>query len=283
MESSKLKDRLHTIIFEADTKQGKLFDIILLVSIILSVIVVMLETVPSYHDKYFDLFYTLEIGFTAIFTIEYFLRIYITLKPIKYMKSFYGIVDLLSILPTYLSFFIVGTQSLMIIRALRLLRVFRIFKLGQYLSQGQLIVDSLRASRRKIFVFLFFILVVVSIFGSIMYLIEGGRDNSNFDSIPRSIYWDIVTLTTVGYGDIAPVTPLGQMLASVIMIMGYSVIAVPTGIISAELIAEAAQNAKKDNNNISTIACRHCSKDGHAPEAVYCKYCGEMLNGHNGD
>ncbi len=270
------KDKIHEIIFEADTPAGKYFDIVLLVFILLSVLAVMLETVPSLHDEYGDLFYTIEIGFTIIFTIEYLLRLYITRKPFKYAKSFYGIVDLLSILPTYLSVFLMGTQSLMMIRALRLLRVFRIFKLGNYLSQSQIIVKALRDSMQKIFVFLFFILVSVCIFGSIMYLVEGGI-NPAYDSIPRSIYWAIVTLTTVGYGDIHPLTPIGQSLAAIIMILGYAVIAVPTGIVSAEIVNET-QNQNEQDKNVSTQACRYCSKEGHDTNAEYCKFCGEILN-----
>lgn len=270
------RDKLHEIIFEAETTAGKAFDITLLIFIVFSVVTVMLETVPSLHNEYGTLFLYLEYLFTFVFTIEYILRLYITRKPMKYAKSFYGVVDLLSILPTYLSFFIVGSQSLMMIRALRLLRVFRIFKLGTYMSQGQLIIDSLKESRRKIFVFLFFILVAVCIFGSIMYLIEGGI-NESFDSIPRSIYWAIVTLTTVGYGDISPITPFGQIIASIIMVLGYSVIAVPTGIISADLINESYNNTKPDEQ-LSTEVCRYCSSEGHDQDALHCKYCGEKLN-----
>jgi voltage-gated potassium channel len=271
-EFSPLKEKLHKIIFEADTPAGKYFDIVLLVMIFLSVITVMLETVPKYHDLYLNLFMFLEWTFTIVFTIEYLLRLYCVYKPMKYATSFYGIVDLISILPTYLSMFLSGYHSLMIIRGLRLLRVFRIFKLTQFLSQGQVILTALRASRAKIAVFMFFVMVMVSIFGSLMYLIEGST-NQGFDSIPRSIYWAIVTLTTVGYGDISPLTPLGQFLSSIIMIAGYAVIAVPTGIVSAEVI----KGNKKDRDMITTQACRYCSKEGHDKDADYCKYCGEAL------
>ncbi len=273
-----MKERLHEIIFEADTKAGKLFDAVLLVLILLSVLVVMLESVPSYGDKYHSFFVIFEWFFTIIFTIEYILRIYVTIKPIKYITSFYGVVDLLSILPSYLSIFVSGTQYFMIIRALRLLRVFRIFKLANHLDQGSLIVESLIASRRKLTVFVFFILLVVTIFGSIMYLIEGAIPGTNFDSIPRSIYWAIVTLTTVGYGDIAPQTSFGQFLSAIIMILGYAVIAVPTGIISAEVMSSARKKRQKLRKGVSTQACRHCSKEGHDRDAIFCKYCGESIN-----
>ena len=270
--TSPTKEYLHRIIFEAGTRGGRLFDIILLFLILASVITVMLETVPSIQEKYGTFFLVLEWMFTIVFTIEYILRLYCVYKPIKYAKSFYGIIDLISILPSYIGFFLATSPSLMIVRGLRLLRVFRIFKLTQFLSQGQIIMGALRASRAKIAVFMFFILIMVSIFGSLMYLIEGSS-NSGFDSIPRSIYWAIVTLTTVGYGDISPQTALGQIVSSIIMIAGYAVIAVPTGIVSAEVIKSVD---KKDE--ISTEACRFCSKEGHDVDAVYCKFCGEPLH-----
>ena len=269
---NKYKEQLHEIIFEADTSIGKLFDIIILALILLSIIVVMLESVHDFNANYHQILYYLEWILTIIFTIEYFLRIYSVYKPLKYITSFFGIVDLLAILPTYLSIIFVGTQYLLVIRALRLLRMFRIFKLGHYVNQGKIILKSLKASIPKITVFLYFVILMVIIFGSIMYLIEGST-NKNFDNIPRSVYWAIVTLTTVGYGDIAPITPLGQFLASMVMIMGYAVIAVPTGIISAEII----QNAT-NSNKVMTQSCRYCSKDGHEADAKYCKYCGEILN-----
>jgi len=271
------RERLHEIIFEAETWEGKLFDVILIVAIFLSIIIVSMETVPYYHNNYGTLFYILEWIFTLFFTVEYLLRLYCVYRPWKYALSFYGIVDLLSILPTYLSLFFGGAQSLMMIRALRLLRVFRIFKLGNITSQGNFIISALQQSKEKIFIFLFFILVCISVFGSIMYLVEG-QNNEQFESIPKSIYWAIVTLTTVGYGDIAPITPIGQFLASIIMILGYSVIAVPTGIVSSEMI--------KFDTNIEDLyneACRFCSKEGHASDAIHCKYCGEKLHGDNHD
>lgn len=267
-----IRERLFEIIFEADTRAGKNFDVILLILIFASVAVVLLETVPSLQSKYKQVFILLEWIFTIIFTIEYILRIYCVYKPVKYIKSFFGIIDLISILPTYLSLVLVGSQHLMIIRALRLLRVFRIFKMVSFLSEASYLLNALRRAKRKILVFLFTILLLVTIIGSIMHLVEGGV-NESFDSIPRSVYWAIVTLTTVGYGDISPITPLGQMLAALVMIMGYSVIAVPTGIVSAELIGGEHKASK-----ITTQVCPHCSKEGHSSDAVFCKYCGEPLH-----
>lgn len=268
-----LKEKLHEVIFEADTTAGKWFDIILLICIVTSVAVVTLETVDTLRDKYAMLFLTLEWIFTIFFTIEYFLRIYAVRRPTKYIFSFYGIVDLLAILPLYLTFFLIGSKHFIIIRVMRLLRVFRIFKLGSFLSHGNVIINSLRASRPKITVFLYFIMLVVIVFGAVMYMVEGGS-NEAFDSIPRAIYWAIVTLTTVGYGDISPITPLGQFIAACIMILGYAVIAVPTGIVSAEMVAQAGLTS----GNISTQACRYCGQEGHAYDAKYCKYCSEKLN-----
>ena len=278
MRFNPLREKIHSIIFKADTAPGKAFDIALFLFIIGSVIAVMLESVKGIGDKYHDFFYALEWIFTIFFTIEYGLRIYCVYKPWKYILSFYGIIDLLAILPTYISLFVAGTQYLLVIRALRLLRVFRIFKLAKFLREGRLIMNALRESRPKITVFLVFVLLMVIILGSIMYLVEGGED-STFTSIPRAIYWAIVTLTTVGYGDIAPTTAFGQLLAAIVMIMGYAVIAVPTGIVSADLINgyQKQQQQKGVEEEVSNIACRFCSEEGHDVDAVYCKYCGESL------
>ena len=275
-EINRFRERLYEIIFEADTPEGKTFDVMLLAVILLSVFVVVIETVPHIHDEYYPLLYKLEWAFTIFFTIEYFIRIYTVHSPKKYITSFYGIVDLLSILPTYLAILFTGTQSLMVIRALRLLRVFRIFKLGNFLFEGQIIIKSLKESRSKLAVFITFILIMVTIFGSIMYLIEGAAGNESFDSIPRSIYWAIVTLTTVGYGDISPISPLGQSIAAIIMIMGYSVIAVPTGIVTAEFTREYKR--KKFRRKISTQVCSECMHEDHDDDAVHCKMCGELLD-----
>ncbi len=266
-----LKERIHEIIFEADTYEGKLFDVVLLIVIILSILVVMLETVSSFSVHYADFLFYAEWGLTIFFTMEYILRLYSVYKPMKYATSFFGIVDLLAILPTYLSLIFTGSHYLLVIRAFRLLRMFRIFKLGHHISQGEIILKSLKASIPKITVFLYFVVLMTIIFGSVMYLVEGGT-NENFDSIPRSIYWSIVTLTTVGYGDISPITPLGQFLASVVMILGYVVIAVPTGIVTAEAL-KGTQPV-----DLNCQACRYCSSEGHDDDAEYCKYCGEKLN-----
>jgi voltage-gated potassium channel len=266
--------KLHEVIFEADTEAGKRFDIILLIAILASVIVVILESVPAYQLKYGLYFTVVEWAFTIFFTIEYVLRLYAVYRPLKYATSFFGIIDLMSILPTYLSLIFAGTHSLMIVRGLRLLRVFRIFKLANFLVEGQVIITALKASRAKISVFVIFILIMVSIFGSIMYLVEGSQ-NEQFDSIPRSIYWAIVTLTTVGYGDISPITSFGQFIAAIIMISGYAIIAVPTGIVTAEVMD--ATNKKK-KQKVTSQTCRFCSEEGHDKDAIFCKYCGEKLN-----
>ena len=264
-----IKERLREIIFEADTFSGKAFDIGLLLAIILSVIAVMLESVKAIELEYGDYLTIVEWVFTIVFTVEYILRIYITGKPLKYIFSFFGMVDLLSLIPTYLSIFFVGTHSLLIIRSIRLLRVFRILKLARFLGEAASLVNALKASRSKIIVFIFAVLCITMVMGTAMYMIEGGENG--FTSIPRSIYWAIVTLTTVGYGDIAPQTVLGQALASVIMIFGYGIIAVPTGIVGAEI----AYN-KKDSE-ISTQTCPQCSAEGHDIDAVFCKFCGSHL------
>lgn len=270
-ETERLKKRLHEIIFEADTRAGKLFDLIIMMLIVLSTIVVIVESVDWVQAKYASLFYILEWIFTIVFTIEYLLRLYCVGSPIKYAKSFFGIIDLLAILPTYFSIFVPGAQSLITIRIMRLIRVFRVFKLGYFLKEGFIIVGALRRSRAKITVFLTFILLSVTVIGSVMYLVEGSM-NESFSSIPKSIYWAIVTLTTVGYGDITPVTGLGQFFSAMVMIMGYAVIAVPTGIVSAEMM----QSSKHSFDN--TQSCPHCSKEGHDDNASYCKFCGSKLN-----
>lgn len=267
------KDRIHEIIFEADTPSGKAFDIALLIAILLSVAVVMLETTPSIGDKIKKVLHLIEWILTIFFTIEYGLRLYSANRPFKYATSFFGVIDLLAILPTYISLFLAGAQALLVIRILRLLRVFRIFKLVKYMRQGKVILAALRHSGPKIAVFVLFVLLLVTIFGSVMYLIEGGT-NEGYDSIPRSIYWAIVTLTTVGYGDISPVTSLGQLIAACIMILGYSIIAVPTGIVSAELTKSISQRRPERTD---THACKGCGIQGHELGAKYCHHCGEKL------
>ncbi len=266
--SESKRQKLHEIIFEADTPEGKAFDLVLIIAILLSVAVVMLESVASLNHQYGNLFTTFEWIFTILFTIEYFLRIVALRKPYYYIKSFYGIIDLISIVPTYFSLFFVGSHYLMVFRIMRLLRIFRVLKLVRFLSEANKLFVALKASLPKITVFLVSIMCIVLIVGTVMYIIEGGQNG--FDSIPRSIYWAIVTMTTVGYGDIAPTTVLGQTLASFMMILGYSIIAVPTGIVSSQV---GKAKAKK----ISTQACLSCGREGHDPDAKYCKYCGTKL------
>jgi len=263
-----LKEKLYIIIFHANTPAGKWFDVILIVCILLSVIAVMLDSVSSFNRVHGTFLYSVEWFFTILFTIEYILRLACVRTPMKYATSFFGIVDLLSVLPTYLSIVIPGSQYLIVIRVLRVLRIFRVLKLVQYIREANLLIKALRASSRKIIVFLFTILTLVIIFGSLMYLIEGAENG--FTSIPRSVYWAIVTLTTVGYGDISPQTGIGQALASLIMIIGYSIIAVPTGIITME-ISRAAQR-----QNIHDV-CPSCGAANHDNDAAYCKYCGKKL------
>ena len=269
-EFDPLKEKIHEVIFEAETPAGKLFDVLLMVAILLSVVAVVLETVPSFQAEHGKLLYILEWVFTIFFTIEYLLRLYCVYRPMKYAKSFFGIIDLLAILPTYLSFFIIGAQSLLVIRILRLMRIFRIFKLGHFLAEGDQLMRALKASRAKITVFMLFVVLLVTIIGAVMYLVEGGQEGTGFSSIPQSIYWAIVTLTTVGYGDITPVSDFGKFLSAVVMILGYAVLAVPTGIVSVELF--------KTNKKHSTQSCRYCATEGHDDDAVYCKRCGERLN-----
>ena len=275
-KNKRIRERLHEIIFEADTFEGKLFDELLLILIVLSVIAASIETVPQVSQDWGHVLYLTEWVFTIIFTVEYFTRIYVVLKPWKYVTSFYGVVDLLAIIPTYLSLVVAGTQSLIVIRAIRLLRVFRIFKMAHHLNSNQVILRSLKVSAPKITVFLYFIFIMVSIFGAVMYLVEGDS-NPQFDSIPRSMYWAIVTLTTVGFGDITPQTFIGQFLSAIIMITGYAVIAVPTGIVTSEMIT--ASKRKK----LTTQSCRYCSAEGHDDDAKFCKFCGEVLHPEDED
>ncbi len=260
--------KIHEIIFEADTPAGKAFDVILLISIVVSVIIVMLESVSSIKSEYGELLFLAEWTFTILFSIEYLFRLYSIGHPRHYAHSFYGIIDLVSILPTYLSLIFPGGQYFVVIRLLRMLRIFRILKFVQYLGEANQLASALRASKRKILIFLFTVMIIVVIVGSAMYVIEG--EENGFTNIPRSIYWAIVTLTTVGYGDISPQTPLGQALASLIMIIGYGIIAVPTGIVTSEF-------AKVKREIVSTQVCMHCSAEGHDHDAEYCKYCGAKL------
>jgi len=264
------KARIHEIIYEADTKEGKLFDVILLLAILASVILVILESVQSIDVKYHTLLNVSEWIITILFTIEYVLRIISIKKPLSYIFSFYGIIDLLSTIPKYLSFIIVGSQNLIALRALRLFRVFRILKLTRYIGASNRLIIALKSSRTKIAVFLFFIIILCTILGTIMYIVEG--EENGFTNIPKSIYWAIVTLTTVGFGDITPQTPLGQLIASVIMILGYAIIAIPTGIVSSEMTK--SNQMLEENNQV----CPNCGKDNHKENAKFCYDCGSLLN-----
>lgn len=268
MNSITFKEKLYDVIFESDTPLGKAFDVALIISILMSVMVVFIDSVDHYNEKYGAMLYALEWFFTILFTLEYFLRIYCIGKPFMYMKSFFGLVDLISIIPTYISIFFPASRFLTVIRILRVLRIFRILKLILFIGEANILMEAIIASRRKIIVFLFFMLSLVTIFGSIMYLIEG--ETNGFTSIPRSMYWAIVTVTTVGYGDMVPQTELGQVLASFAMIIGYATIAVPTGIISAEY-----SNAIHKSNN---LVCHGCSNENHEDDAEFCKICGMSLS-----
>ncbi|MCB0478777.1 MAG: ion transporter [Crocinitomicaceae bacterium] len=261
--------KLHTIIFEADTRAGKLFDVVLLWAILISVLLVMGESVKGLRIEYGRFFHIAEWFFTILFTLEYILRLICVHKPIKYIFSFYGIIDLLSIIPTYLALFFIDTRSLRVIRSLRLLRVFRVLKLGRFVKESDLLMEALKNSRYRITVFLFAVLAVTSIMGTVMYLVESPE--TGFTSIPRSIYWAIVTLTTVGFGDIAPQSDLGQFIASIVMVLGYAIIAIPTGIITGEVIKST------DTSNINTQVCINCQHDKHDTDAKYCKMCGTEL------
>ncbi len=264
------KHRLHEIIYEADTRAGKFFDVVLLFFILSSVALVALESVNRIDEKYHDQLDNAEWIITIIFSLEYIFRIISINKPSKYIFSAFGIIDFIAIVPKYISLFFVGTQSLLVLRALRLLRVFRILKLTQFVGESNALVKALARSKTKILVFMFSVVVLCIIFGTIMYMVED--DESGFTSIPRSIYWCIVTLTTVGYGDIAPESPLGQFIASIIMVLGYGIIAVPTGIISAEFTSQAF------NIDHNTQSCPYCMTTQHKDEAKYCHQCGEILN-----
>lgn len=264
------KEKWHEIIYEADSRGGKIFDIILIVAIIFSIILVMLESVKELDSQYHNFFNISEWVITILFSIEYVLRIITVKKPKQYIFSFYGIIDLLSTIPKYLSMFIGGAHALVALRALRLLRIFRILKLVRFVGATNMLGKALKASRFKILVFISAVMIICVIIGTIMYLVEG--DPSGFTSIPRSIYWAIVTLTTVGYGDIAPQTALGQFLASLVMILGYGIIAIPTGIVGVEMAKD-----KGPEINLNTNSCQNCSADNHKDDAKFCYKCGEKL------
>ncbi|WP_319555073.1 ion transporter [uncultured Vibrio sp.] len=268
MKTHSLKNTLYVTIFGTHTKAGRTFDIVLIIAILSSLAVLVLDSIPTVQAEWAKELKYLEYTFTGLFTIEYLLRLYCSPKPAAYAKSFYGIVDLLAILPTYLVLFFPSASFMGVIRALRVLRIFRILKLVRYLQDSNVLLRSLLMARRKIFIFFSAVAILVTIFGSLIYIVEGPENG--FTSIPKSIYWAIVTITTVGYGDLVPQTNLGKALASVTMLLGYSIIAVPTGIFTAELHQEIQSHKE-------LVKCPNCSQAGHDPDAIYCKHCGSEL------
>ena len=266
-----LRSRVYTIIFGTGTPMGRAFDVALLLAIVGSVLVVMLESVRPLRESHGPLFVRAEWVFTGFFTVEYLLRLWCVKQPAHYARSFFGVVDLLAILPTYISLLVPGSQALLVIRALRLIRVFRVLKLARFVGESAALMDAVRASLPKIAVFLVSVITLVMVIGSAMYLVEGGAEGTGFTSIPQGVYWAIVTMTTVGYGDVSPITPAGKMLASVVMIMGYGIIAVPTGIVTAELTSRRNPKARR-------IVCPECASDDHDADARFCKKCGESLS-----
>jgi voltage-gated potassium channel len=268
MTRTALQNKLHEVIFGTETPAGKSFDLFLIVAICLSVLAVIIDSINVFSTRYDTALLIIEWFFTLLFTMEYVARIYCSPHPARYAKSFYGIVDICSIIPTYLSLFLGGAQYFLIIRLLRVLRLFRILKLFRYTGEANVLVRSMWQSRRKILLFLSTVLVIATIFGAFMFLIEGPENG--FTSIPESVYWAVVTITTVGYGDISPHTPLGKVIASLVMVLGYSIIAVPTGILTAELANE--MRIDRSNNK-----CGSCGRAGHETDAMHCKYCGETV------
>ncbi|WP_194091338.1 ion transporter [Vibrio hibernica] len=268
MQENSLKHQLYIIIFGTHTPAGRRFDIFLIIAIITSLFVLMLDSMAAIEVKWQQELTYLEYGFTALFTIEYLLRLYCSPKPSAYARSFYGIIDLIAIIPTYLVFFFPSASFIGIIRLLRVMRIFRILKLVRFLQDSNILMRSLIMAKRKIFIFFSAVAVLVTIFGALMFVIEGPQNG--FTSIPQSIYWAIVTITTVGYGDFVPKTPLGQAIASVTMLLGYCILAVPTGIITAELNQEM-------NAHRNLVLCPNCTRSGHESDALFCKHCGGEL------
>ncbi|MDF3886471.1 ion transporter [Cupriavidus basilensis] len=263
------RERWYTIIFEADTRYGRLFDITLLVAIVASVLIVMFDSLPAISLRLGRIFTVLEWLFTLLFTAEYVMRILVVRRPLRYVFSFFGVVDFLSIIPTWLAFFVPELAFLIDVRLLRLLRVFRILKLTVYFEEAQILYSALANSRRKIFVFLGTVFIITVILGTVMYVVEGPQHG--FTSIPVSMYWAVVTLTTTGFGDMVPKTPLGQFITSLTILLGYGIIAFPTGIVGAELAANIMKR------QLTTRTCNHCLTEGHDPDAAYCKHCGSAL------
>lgn len=264
-----LKHKLYVIIFESDTPLGKAFDVALIVCILLSILLAIIESLQGLPVWLATPFIVCEYLFTGFFTLEYVTRIYCSPQPRKYIFSFFGIIDLLATLPLYLAFFFPGARYLLIIRAFRIIRVFRIFKLFNFWFEGERLLNSIRESGRKIAVFFLFVVILVISIGTLMYMIEGTQPDTQFNNIPNSIYWACVTMTTVGYGDITPVTALGKFLSACVMLIGYTIIAVPTGIVSVSMM--------KEYKKLKDLQCPNCHKKGHEENAVYCKYCGHKL------
>jgi voltage-gated potassium channel len=267
--NSTWRKQLYEIIFKADTPAGKAFDVVLIICILASVSVVMLDSIASVRQQWGSVLYIAEWLFTGLFTIEYILRLVCVPSKIRYARSFFGVVDLLAVLPTYLGLFVRTLSDLRVIRILRVLRIFRILKLGNHTRQADILRQALYASRQKIIVFLCFVLTLVVIIGSLMYSIEGTQEETEFTSIPKSIYWAVVTLTTVGYGDLSPQTAAGQILAAIVMLMGYSIIAIPTGIVTAQIVQNQPKTMPK--------TCSACNQTSHEPDALFCKKCGQSL------
>lgn len=269
LHNESLKHKLYVIIFESDTRAGKMFDVALIGCILFSIIIVILESLQGLPSYLNTPFIVIELILTAFFTLEYITRIYCSPSPRKYIFSFFGIIDLLATLPLYLAFFLPGARHLLVIRAFRLIRVFRVFKLFNFWMEGEILLRSIRESSKKIAVFFLFVVILVTSIGTLMYMIEGSQASTQFNNIPNSIYWAIVTMTTVGYGDITPVTPLGKFLSACVMLLGYTIIAVPTGIVSVSMMKEYRRQ--------QNIECPNCHKSGHEEHAAYCKYCGNAL------
>lgn len=270
LHNEDLKHKLYVIIFESDTRAGKMFDVALIGCILFSIVIVILESLEGLPESLNTPFIVIELLLTGFFTFEYATRIYCSPQPRKYVFSFFGIIDLLATLPLYLAFFFPTLRHLLVIRAFRLIRVFRIFKLFNFWAEGEMLLRSIKESSKKIAVFFLFVVILVTSIGTLMYMIEGSQANSQFNNIPNSIYWAIVTMTTVGYGDITPMTALGKFLSACVMLLGYTIIAVPTGIVSVSMMKEYRRQQNKE--------CPHCHKSGHEESAAYCKYCGNALD-----
>lgn len=271
-----LRDTVRHIIFETDTPAAKGFDLALILAILGSVAVVVLSTLPeAADDPYHSIFYAIEWGFTALFTLEYITRLIVAKRPLKYALSFFGIVDLLSILPAFVGLILPGGERLMIVRTMRILRIFRILKLTRYLSEAQALSEALYVSRHKITIFLTAVLIIVLIASALMHIVEGGERGSSFDSIPSAMYWTIITMTTVGYGDVTPSTPIGKLITSALVLIGYSLIIVPTGILSAEI---TTRRQKSDAAPTPSRSCPACKEDGLSLKAAFCSACGERLD-----